>query len=53
MRLENIKKVDERPGIFTIDGLDQLFSIDSLKPWKDLPDHTCFLLALTTGTDSG
>ena len=36
-------------GIFTIEELRNLFPSDSLGPWKDIQDHTCFLLAAVTG----
>jgi len=36
-------------GIFTIEELRNLFPSDSLGPWKDILDHSCFLLAAATG----
>ncbi|HEB30404.1 MAG TPA: site-specific integrase [Spirochaetes bacterium] len=53
MGLGNIKKTDEKPGIFTIDELDILFPIESFSPWKEAMDYTCFLLASTTGMRRG
>ena len=53
MGLGNIKETSESPGIFSINELEQLFSIDSFGPWKDLTDHTCFLFASVTGMRRG
>ncbi|MCF7914717.1 MAG: site-specific integrase [Spirochaetaceae bacterium] len=36
-------------GIFTMEEIVDLFPPDSLVPWKDIYDYTCFLLAATTG----
>lgn len=36
-------------GIFTMEEIVDLFPPDSLGPWKDIYDYTCFLLAATTG----
>ena len=40
-------------GIFTIDELLSLFPRNSLKPWTDIHDYTCFLIAASTGMRRG
>jgi len=51
--LGTIKHVPNEPGIFTLAELDKLFPPESLGPWKELLDYTCFLLAATTGMRRG
>ncbi len=53
MGLGNIKETHESPGIFSMNELGNLFPIDSFGPWQELLDHTCFLLATTTGMRRG
>ncbi len=46
--LGKIKETPKRPGIFSMNELEQLFPIDSFGPWQEVMDYTCFLLASTT-----
>lgn len=45
----NIKYEKSELGIFTVNELFSFFPVNSLGPWKDFYDYTCFLIAATTG----
>ena len=49
----NIKEYRAEPGTFTIDELTRIFPIQSLGPWKDKWDYTCFFLSFSTGMRRG
>nr|BDD43742.1 hypothetical protein 2 [bacterium] len=48
-----VKYEKKEPGVFTPEELKAIFPVDSLGPWRDHFDYTCFLLAATTGTRRG
>ncbi len=49
----NIKENRQRPGIFTLPEFQLMFPTETLGHWKSLQDHTCFLLAASTGMRRG
>lgn len=49
----NLKYEEKEIGIFTIEELKKIFSIDSLGPWESEFDYTCFFLTNNTGMRRG
>jgi len=49
----NIKHMPNQSGIFSLSELDKLFPPDFLGPWNEILDHTCFLVAASTGMRRG
>jgi integrase len=45
----NIKEHRRPPDTFSLQELQLLFPIESLGPWEDLEDNSCFLIAAATG----
>jgi len=48
-----IKYEPSQRGIFNLEELENLFPPDSLGPWYEVLDHTCFLVAASTGMRRG
>ncbi len=48
-----VKYEKKEAGIFTPAEIADLFPVDTLSPWKDLQDYTCFLIAATIGMRRG
>ncbi len=46
----NVKTYPQEAGTFTAEELRKLFPADSLGPWRNTREYTCFLLAATTRT---
>lgn len=49
----DVKYDSEEAGIFTREELFALFPEDSVGPWMDVAEYTCFFLAATTGMRRG
>ena len=49
----NIKEERKAPDTFNLEELQLLFPIETLGPWRDIEDHTCFLIAAATGMRRG
>jgi integrase len=48
-----IKYEPVQRGIFSLEELENLFPADSLGPWNEVLDYTCFLVAASTGMRRG
>lgn len=49
----NIKEERKPPDAFTLEELQLLFPTETLGHWRDVEDHTCFLVAAATGMRRG
>ncbi len=51
--LGNIKEYREEPGTFTLHELKRILPVQSLGPWQDKWDYTCFFLSFSSGMRRG
>ena len=49
----NIKEDRRPPDTFTLEELQLLFPVETVGPWETIEDHTCFLVAASTGMRRG